>query len=146
MSAMHRSPQRAVALAPREPSALTLQGEVIRDRYGLVAALPWFEAALKRDAYYHPALIEYAATLGDVGRNADMLVATRRALQARPGSPQALYLQAVLAARAGRIDLARALLRRTGERLVACRARCCFRRTSIMRRVSSNRPRPPGAS
>ncbi len=105
---------RAVALAPREPSALTLQGEVVRDRYGLVAALPWFEAALKRDAYYHPALIEYAATLGDVGRNADMLVATRRALQARPGSPQALYLQAVLAARAGRIDLARALLRRTG--------------------------------
>ncbi|WP_423326780.1 tetratricopeptide repeat protein [Sphingomonas sp. 4RDLI-65] len=105
---------RAVALAPREPAALTLQGEVIRSQYGLIAALPWFEAALRRDAYYHPALIEYAATLGEAGRNADMLAATRSALQARPGSPQALYLQAVLAARAGRIDLARSLLRATG--------------------------------
>ncbi len=104
---------RAVAITPHEPAALTLQGEVIRSRYGLIAALPWFEAALQRDAYYHPALIEYAATLGDAGRNAEMLSATRRALQARPGSPQALYLQAVLAARAGRIDLARSLLRGT---------------------------------
>ncbi|MEG3169506.1 tetratricopeptide repeat protein [Sphingomonas sp. LB3N6] len=102
---------RAVALAPRDPAALTLQGEVIRSRYGLIAALPWFEQTLTRDAYYHPALIEYAATLGDAGRNVEMLAVTRRALLARPGSPQALYLQAALAARAGRIDLARSLLR-----------------------------------
>ncbi|VVT12300.1 conserved hypothetical protein [Sphingomonas aurantiaca] len=105
---------RAVALAPRDPAILTLQGEVIRSRYGLIAALPWFEAALARDAYYHPALIEYAAALGDAGRSADMLAVTRRALLARPGSPQALYLQAALAARAGRIDLARSLLRSAG--------------------------------
>ncbi|HXH14978.1 MAG TPA: tetratricopeptide repeat protein [Sphingomonas sp.] len=108
---------RAIALAPGEPAALTLRGEVIRSRYGLVAALPWFEAALARDAYYHPALIEYAATLGDVGRNAEMLAVTRRALLARPGSPQALYLQAVLAARAGRTDLARSRLQGTGTAL-----------------------------
>ncbi|MEG3084638.1 tetratricopeptide repeat protein [Sphingomonas sp. PB2P12] len=105
---------RAVSLDPRRPDALTLQGEVVRSRYGLVAALPWFEAALRRDAYYPPALNEYAATLGDAGRNADMLAATRRALLARPGSPTALYLQAVLAARAGRIQLAETLLRKTG--------------------------------
>jgi predicted Zn-dependent protease len=103
---------RAATLAPREPAALTLQGEVVRSRYGLIAALPWFEAALQRDAYYHPALIEYAATLGEAGRNVEMLAATRRALLARPGSPQALYLQAVLAARAGRVDLSRSLLQR----------------------------------
>jgi len=72
---------------------------------------------LARDAYYHPALIEYAATLGDVGRNSEMLAVTRRALLARPGSPQALYLQAVMAARAGRADLARSLLRGTGTAL-----------------------------
>ena len=108
---------RAVALAPGEPAALTLQGEVLRSRYGLVAALPWFEQALSRDAYYHPALIQYAATLGDAGRYADMLSATRRALQAKPGSPQALYLQAVLAARSGRTDLARALLQHIGRSL-----------------------------
>jgi predicted Zn-dependent protease len=106
---------RAATLAPGEPAALTLQGEVLRSRYGLVAALPWFEQALARDAYYHPALIQYAATLGDAGRNAEMLAATRRALQAKPGSPQALYLQAVLAARAGNTGLARALLQHTGR-------------------------------
>ncbi len=105
---------RAATLAPREPAALTLQGEVVRSRYGLVAALPWFAAALRSDAYYHPALIEYAATLGELGRNTEMLGATRDALLARPGSPQALYLQAVLAARAGRTALARTLLQRTG--------------------------------
>lgn len=105
---------RAATLAPRDPAALELQGQVVRVRYGLVAALPWFEAALRRDAYYHPALIEYAATLGDLGRYADLLAATRKALAARPGSPQALYLQATLAARAGRITLARSLLQRAG--------------------------------
>ncbi|WEK42702.1 MAG: tetratricopeptide repeat protein [Candidatus Sphingomonas colombiensis] len=106
--------QRAVAIARNDPASLTLRGEIIRGRYGLVAALPWFRAALARDAYYHPALIEYAATLGDLGRYGEMLEATRRALVARAGSPQALYLQAVLAARAGRIELARAMLAKTG--------------------------------
>ena len=105
-----RASAQAIRVAPADPVALTLQGEVIRTRYGLIAALPWFEAALKHDAYYHPALIEYAATLGDAGRAADMLAATRKALAARPGSPQALYLQAVLAMRAGKPDLARTLL------------------------------------
>ncbi|MFN4103051.1 MAG: hypothetical protein ACK4GB_01845 [Tepidimonas sp.] len=37
-----------------------------------------------------------------------------RAMEVRPRSPQALYLQAVLAARAQRFDLARQLLTRAG--------------------------------
>ena len=106
--------QRAVSLDPANLEALTLRGELMREQYGLAAAVPWFEGVLKRDAYYHPALIEYAATLGDMGRYNDMLDATRRALAARPGSPQALYLQAVLAARAQNYDLARGLMQRTG--------------------------------
>ncbi len=105
---------RAIALSPGDPIALTLQGEVVRTRYGVVASLPWFEAALKHDAYYHPALIEYAASLGEAGRYADMLAMTRRAQAARPGSPQAFYLQSVLAARAGNTELARDLLGKTG--------------------------------
>ncbi|WP_188056195.1 tetratricopeptide repeat protein [Sphingosinithalassobacter sp. CS137] len=109
--------ERAVALDPGNTDALVLRGELVRSQYGLVAALPWFEAALKRDPWHHDALIEYAATLGDAGRTVDMLAATRRALQARPGSPQAHYLQAVLAARAGDPDLARRLLARTGGAL-----------------------------
>lgn len=109
--------RHAIDLDPNNVEALTLRGELVRSQYGLVAALPWFETALAHDAYYHPALIEYAGTLGDVGRYGDMLAATRKALAARPGSPQALYLQAVLAARAGNDDLARSLLARTGGRL-----------------------------
>ncbi|WP_137862613.1 MULTISPECIES: tetratricopeptide repeat protein [unclassified Sphingomonas] len=105
---------RAVKLAPGSIDALILRGEVVRSQYGLVAALPWFEQALKRDPARHDALIEYAATLGDIGRTVDALAATRRALAARPGSPQALYLQAVIAARAGNFDLARAILEKTG--------------------------------
>ncbi|MBP2277516.1 MULTISPECIES: tetratricopeptide repeat protein [Sphingomonas] len=111
--------QRAVDLDANNVEAITLRGELVRGQYGLVAALPWFEKALGHDAYYHPALIEYAATLGDVGRYTDMLAATRKALAARPDSPQALYLQAVLAARAGKDDLARTLLARTGGHLDA---------------------------
>ncbi|WP_341202866.1 tetratricopeptide repeat protein [uncultured Sphingomonas sp.] len=111
--------QRAVDLDADNVEAITLRGELVRGQYGLIAALPWFENALAHDAYYHPALIEYAATLGDVGRYTDMLAATRRALAARPDSPQALYLQAVLAARAGKDDLARTLLARTGGQLNA---------------------------
>jgi Flp pilus assembly protein TadD len=107
--------RQALALNPTNLAALVLAGEVVRSRYGLRAALPWFRKALERDAYYHPALIEYAATAGDAGLNATALEASRRALATRPGSPQALYLQAVIAARAGKRDLARALLGRTGD-------------------------------
>ncbi|CAN5408608.1 hypothetical protein BH10PSE15_BH10PSE15_01930 [soil metagenome] len=104
---------RAITASPNNLAALTLRGELIRAQYVLVAALPWFEAALSRDAYYYDALIDYAATLGDVGRYQDMLEATRKALDARPGDAQAYYLQAVLAARSGNFDLARTLLART---------------------------------
>jgi cellulose synthase operon protein C len=107
----------AVRLTPGEPAALTLQGEVVRTRFGLAAALPWFERALATDAYYPPALVEGAATLGDLGRAVDALALTRRLLAARPGDPRARYLQAVLAARAGEDDLARRLLATTGSAL-----------------------------
>ena len=70
---------------------------------------------MKHDAYYHAALIEYAATLGDLGRYSDMLGAARKALAAQPGSPQALYLLATLAARADKPRLARTLLQRAGS-------------------------------
>eukprot|EP01042_Synura_sphagnicola_P031675 gene31675-40779_t len=38
---------RAVALDPRNPRAVALRGMLIREQYGLSAALPWFEQALK---------------------------------------------------------------------------------------------------
>ena len=109
--------QTATRLDPADLAAATVLGEVVRAQYGLVAALPWFEAVLRRDAYYHPALIEYAGTLGDAGRYRDSLRVARAALAARPGSPPALYLLAVIAARAGDRDLAHDLLDRTGGAL-----------------------------
>lgn len=105
---------RAAALAPGDPVALTLRGELVRSRFGPVASLPWFEAALKRDPRYYPALTEQAATLGELGRHRDMLAAARAASLARSRSVEPLYLQAALAARAGKRDLARALLARAG--------------------------------
>ncbi|MES2754517.1 MAG: tetratricopeptide repeat protein [Pseudomonadota bacterium] len=108
---------KAIALDPANGDALVLRGELIRAQYGLLGALPWFEAALKRDPANHEALIEYAATLGEAGRYAEMLSATRRALIAKPGSPEAYYLQAVLAARSGNDELARSLMDKTGGRL-----------------------------
>lgn len=109
--------ERAVAVAPNSSNALALRGELVREQYGLVASLPWFERALARDPRNHDALIQYAATLGDAGRPRDMLAALRRATQVRKGSPQALYLQAVLAARARRFDLARDVLDHAGGAL-----------------------------
>jgi Flp pilus assembly protein TadD len=105
---------RAMSLARRDPEALTLAGEIVRTRFGLKAALPWFTAALKRDAYYLPALIEQAATQGELGRYTAMLATSRQALASKPGDARALYLQASLAARAGRTDLARRLIQLTG--------------------------------
>lgn len=105
----------ALTIDPSNLSAIVTAGQVIRSRYGLVAALPWFARALEADAYYYPALIEYAATAGDAGRYAIMLEASRKALAARPGNVPALYLQAVLAARAGKRDLARAMLSKIGD-------------------------------
>jgi predicted Zn-dependent protease len=105
----------ALTIDPSNLSAIVTAGQVIRSRYGLVAALPWFARALEADAYYYPALIEYAATAGDAGRYAIMLDASRKALAARPGNVPALYLQAVLAARAGKRDLARAMLSKIGD-------------------------------
>lgn len=117
MNGASQAAARAAALAPADPDALTLQGEVIRARYGLQAGLAWFQAALARDAYHVRALIQYAATLGDAGRASEALAATRSALVSQPGSPEAFYLQAVIAARAGCYPLAQQLLQLTGGTL-----------------------------
>ncbi len=108
---------RASALNPRNVDALMLTGTLVRSQYGLVASIPWFEKLLQVDRNNIGAMLELAATQGDAGRARAMLATTRRVLSADPGNPQAYYLQAVLAARAGKHDLARSLLYRTKGRL-----------------------------
>ncbi|WP_240530233.1 tetratricopeptide repeat protein [Novosphingobium sp. PC22D] len=109
--------EQAVALDPRDVAALTFRGQLIRDRYGLMAALPWFETALTLDPRDGPALLEYAATLGELNRASEAVALTRRVLEIQPGEPRAYYIQAVIAARAGDYGLARALMNRTRNKL-----------------------------
>lgn len=104
---------KAVALDPDEPRALEFRGQLLRDAEGLPAALAWFEDAVKRAPDDVDLLGEYAATLGEAGRNRDMLQVARRMVELDPDHPRAYFLQALLAARAGLDDLARRLLWRT---------------------------------
>lgn len=107
----------AFGVDPRNVRVLELRGQIVRDRDGLVAALPWFKAALKKAPEDVSVLAEYAATLGELGRAKEMLATTRRILELDPGNPRAFYLQAILAGRAGRFDLARRLMNRVGDEM-----------------------------
>jgi cellulose synthase operon protein C len=104
---------KAIAIDPDEPRALEFQAQLTRDSQGVVAALPWFERALEKAPDDLGLLGEYAATLGEAGRHKDMLRVSRRMVELDPRHPRAYFLQAVLAARGGRDDLARRLLART---------------------------------
>ncbi len=106
--------ERAVALDPHNAHALAFRGLLIREQYGLAAALPWFEAGLK-ERPDDPALLgEYAATLGDMGEYRAMLIVCRKLALVDPKNPRPAFLQAVLAARAGETDLARTILQHSG--------------------------------
>lgn len=109
--------EHALQLDPANVRALEFRGQLAQDRHGLLAALPWFEKALQQAPDDVPVLLENAATLGDLGRASDCLVLTRQVLKLSPGHPRAYYLQAVLAARAGKYELARSLLAHTGNQL-----------------------------
>jgi len=105
---------RAVALDPANAEAVGLRGELTRSQYGLAAALPWFDKALDVEPDNVVVRLERAATLLEIGRTRDMLADTRQVLSAEPANPRAWFLDALLAARAGKFDLARDLYRRTG--------------------------------
>ena len=108
---------KAVDFGPRNAEALVLRGELTRGQYGLAASLTWFDRALEVDPRYVPALSERAATLADLGSMKAMLEDTRAILAIAPKNPTAHYLQALLAARAARYDLAATILARAGNLL-----------------------------
>ena len=112
-----KSTDRALLLKADSVEALTLRGELTRAQYGLRAAMPWFDRALEIDPENRIALLERAATRGDIGDNQGMLADTRKVLSSSRANPRALYLQALLAARAGNFKLAQSLYQRTGGRL-----------------------------
>ena len=103
----------AIELDKANGAALAYKANLIRTEEGLTASLEWYDAALAADPDNAGALIDQAATLGDLGRYHDMLGALRHAATLTPGNPRIYYLQAVLAARGGNYRLARSLLQRT---------------------------------
>lgn len=103
----------AIELDKANSAALAFKANLIRTEEGLTASLDWYEKALAADPDNAGALIEQAATLGDLGRYRDMLAALRHAATLVPRDPRIFYLQAVLAARADNYRLARSLLQRT---------------------------------
>jgi len=107
--------EKAVSIAPRNVEAVTLRATLVRDQFGLKAALPWFDRALALDPNNVPALTDYAATLSDIGEARQALALTRRAIALDPHNGRAFSLQALIAARAGNYDLARAMLNRAGQ-------------------------------
>lgn len=109
-----RAANQALALAPDSPEALLVRADVVLERAGPVAALPWYAAALDVQPRHVGALLGHAAALGEAGRGRAMLAPLRRAAELEPNNPHVLYLQAVLAARGGEPALARTLLSRIG--------------------------------
>jgi cellulose synthase operon protein C len=103
----------AIELDAQNAAALAAKANLLRIQEGLAAALPWYERALQIDPDNVDALLDHAATLGDLGQYRAMLVQLRHAAKLAPRSPRPHYLQAVLAARSGDYLLARSLLQRT---------------------------------
>jgi tetratricopeptide (TPR) repeat protein len=103
----------AIELDQANSAALAFKANLVRTDEGLNASLGWYEKALAADPDNVDALIDQAATLGDLGRYRDMLAALRHAAKRAPRDPRLFYLQAVLAARADNYQLARSLLQRT---------------------------------
>ncbi len=109
----------AIELDKANSAALAFKANLVRTADGLSASLAWYDDALAADPDNADALIEQAATLGDLGRYRDMLTALRHAATIVPRDPRLYYLQAVLAARADNYRLARSLLQRARGELDA---------------------------
>ncbi|MFV0645529.1 MAG: tetratricopeptide repeat protein [Sphingomonadaceae bacterium] len=108
--------RKAVDLGPDNAAALTFRAQLVRDSEGMQAALGWFERAVERNPDNIDLLADYAATLGELGRAREMLEVIRRISVTDEKNPRAYYLQAVLAARAGRYDLAQRLMLLTDQK------------------------------
>ena len=109
--------ERALSLGPANPRAIELRAQLLNDQAGPVAAIPLFERGLKAEPEDLQLLVGYAGALGEAGHAVAMLKVARRIAELAPHSPVPYFLQAMIAARAGKIDLARNLLNHLGNRV-----------------------------
>ena len=108
---------RALQLNRNNMDATLIKAGLVRENQGLLPALGWYERVLKVKPDHVGALVEYAATLGDVGRYTDMLKVTRHILALDKNNARARLLQATMAARAEQYDLAQRILFKLGDTL-----------------------------
>ena len=134
-----RSLEAALALDPKNADALLYAGNMVRDRYGLLAALPWYDRLLVIQPDHRDATFEKAATLGDAGRSVEMLAVSRQLLGLSKYNAQALYLQSVLAARAGKWDLSRTIFDRADDRLDGIAGAALLRAMQMMQAGANDR-------
>ena len=106
---------QAIKLDADNVRALEFRGRMVRDQFGLAPSLPWFERVLSISPDDVPSLEEYAVTLGELGRNRDMLAQARKIISLSRKNGRAYYMQAVIAARAGDYGLAQRILGLAGS-------------------------------
>ncbi|MEE4350897.1 MAG: XrtA/PEP-CTERM system TPR-repeat protein PrsT [Pacificimonas sp.] len=102
---------------PGHLSTLIAMGDIVRRMEGLEASLPYFSRAIEVDGNSIPALLERAATYGDLERDEESRADIQRVNRLIDGHPMARYLEAVLETRAGNTDRARELMQQTSGRL-----------------------------
>jgi cellulose synthase operon protein C len=108
-SGAFRVAEAAAAKFPSSADAVLLAANLVRDRYGLTASIPWFDRVVQLDPDNVSARLDKAAALGDSGRTVEMLAVTREVLARDPKNALAFIFQSMMAARAGQWDLARSL-------------------------------------
>ena len=106
----------ALKLDASNVRAIEFRGRLMRSQFGVAATLPWFERGLQISPDDIPLLEEYALTLGDAGRYRDMLKQARKIIALDENNAKAFYMQAVLAARAGKCELSKRILPRAGPK------------------------------
>lgn len=104
---------RALTFEPTHVPSLLLKADFTRRRAGLERAMPYYNQAVQVDANDVDALLQRASALSDLKRVEEARADIRRVQGLVPDHPLALYLEAVLEARAGRYPQANALMTRT---------------------------------
>lgn len=101
----------AVAASPRDPAINTAWGELFLEKHNRAEAVRSFQAALKENARFTPALVGSARALADEDPPQAAAIA-KRALEINPSSVAVHVFMAGQAADAGRRDEARASLQK----------------------------------